>query len=83
MQLEFHQVDAFSDQPFSGNPAMVYRLDAWLDDELMQKIAAEHNLAETAFLVREAAVWHIRWFTPDHRSPVMRPCDPGQRLCSV
>lgn len=43
MQLEFHQVDAFSDRPFSGNPAMVYRLDAWLADELMQKIAAEHN----------------------------------------
>ncbi len=37
MQLEFHQVDAFSDRPFSGNPAMVYRLDTWLDDELMQK----------------------------------------------
>ena len=37
MQLEFHQVDAFSDRPFSGNPAMVYRLDAWLADELMQR----------------------------------------------
>ena len=70
MQLEFHQVDAFSDRPFSGNPAMVYRLDTWLDDELMQKIAAEHNLAETAFLVREAAVWHIRWFTPTTEVPL-------------
>ena len=59
MQLEFHQVDAFSDRPFSGNPAMVYRLDTWLDDELMQKIAAEHNLAETAFLVRELSLIHI------------------------
>ncbi|UZE28097.1 PhzF family phenazine biosynthesis protein [Pseudomonas asplenii] len=64
MQLEFHQVDAFSERPFSGNPAMVYRLGAWLADEQMQQIAAEHNLAETAFLVREGAGWHIRWFTP-------------------
>jgi PhzF family phenazine biosynthesis protein len=70
MQLEFHQVDAFSDRPFSGNPAMVYRLDTWLDDELMQKIAAEHNLAETAFLVREGPVWHIRWFTPTTEVPL-------------
>ncbi|MCU0118693.1 PhzF family phenazine biosynthesis protein [Pseudomonas sp. B2M1-30] len=70
MQLEFHQVDAFSDRPFSGNPAMVYRLDAWLADELMQKIAAEHNLAETAFLVREGQAWHIRWFTPTTEVPL-------------
>ncbi|APC17773.1 isomerase [Pseudomonas frederiksbergensis] len=70
MQLAFHQVDAFSDQPFSGNPAMVYRLDAWLADELMQKIAAEHNLAETAFVVREAQGWHIRWFTPTTEVPL-------------
>lgn len=70
MQLEFHQVDAFSDRPFSGNPAMVYRLDTWLADELMQSIAAEHNLAETAFLVREAQGWHIRWFTPTTEVPL-------------
>ncbi|MDY7561626.1 PhzF family phenazine biosynthesis protein [Pseudomonas sp. 10B1] len=70
MQLEFHQVDAFSEHPFSGNPAMVYRLDSWLSDELMQKIAAEHNLAETAFLVREGQGWHIRWFTPSTEVPL-------------
>lgn len=70
MQLEFHQVDAFSDRPFAGNPAMVYRLDAWLSDELMQRIAAEHNLAETAFVVREAQGWHIRWFTPTIEVPL-------------
>ncbi|KPA93229.1 MULTISPECIES: PhzF family phenazine biosynthesis protein [Pseudomonas] len=70
MQLEFHQVDAFSERPFSGNPAMVYRLDTWLADELMQKIAAEHNLAETAFLVREGAAWRIRWFTPTTEVPL-------------
>lgn len=70
MQLEFHQVDAFSDRPFGGNPAVVYRLDSWLADELMQKIAAEHNLAETAFVVREGAAWHIRWFTPAVEVPL-------------
>jgi PhzF family phenazine biosynthesis protein len=70
MQLQFHQVDAFSDRPFSGNPAMVYRLDTWLADELMQKIAAEHNLAETAFVVREGSNWHIRWFTPTTEVPL-------------
>ena len=70
MALAFHQVDAFSDRPFSGNPAMVYRLDAWLSDELMQRIAAEHNLAETAFVVREGQAWHIRWFTPTTEVPL-------------
>lgn len=70
MQLEFHQVDAFASRPFTGNPAMVYRLDAWLDDALMQQIAAEHNLAETAFVVKEGAVWHIRWFTPTAEVPL-------------
>lgn len=70
MRLEFHQVDAFTSQPFSGNPAMVYRLDAWLADGLMQQIAAEHNLAETAFLVKEGVHWHIRWFTPKAEVPL-------------
>lgn len=70
MQLEFHQVDAFSDRPFAGNPAMVYRLDAWLADELMQRIAAEHNLPETAFVVRQAQGWQIRWFTPTTEVPL-------------
>lgn len=70
MQLEFHQVDAFAARPFSGNPAMVYRLDSWLDATLMQQIAAEHNLAETAFVVKEGAAWHIRWFTPTAEVPL-------------
>nr|WP_024309308.1 PhzF family phenazine biosynthesis protein [Pseudomonas sp. P818] len=70
MPLEFHQVDAFTDQPFAGNPAMVYRLDAWLDESLMQRIAAEHNLAETAFVVKEGEAWHIRWFTPTSEVPL-------------
>ncbi|WP_333984858.1 PhzF family phenazine biosynthesis protein [Ectopseudomonas khazarica] len=70
MPLAFHQVDAFTDQPFAGNPAMVYRLDAWLDDGLMQRIAAEHNLAETAFMVQLGSAWHIRWFTPASEVPL-------------
>ncbi len=70
MELEFHQIDAFTRQPFSGNPAMVYRLERWLDEDLMQRIAAEHNLAETAFMVREGAAWHIRWFTPSAEVPL-------------
>ncbi|XQE68401.1 PhzF family phenazine biosynthesis protein [Pseudomonas sp. P3C3] len=70
MQLEFHQIDAFTDRPFRGNPAVVYRLDAWLEDELMQRIAAEHNQAETAFTVREGEGWRIRWFTPSCEVPL-------------
>lgn len=70
MHLEFHQIDAFADRPFAGNPAMVYRLHSWLSDALMQQIAAEHNLAETAFLVKEGAIWHIRWFTPAAEVPL-------------
>jgi PhzF family phenazine biosynthesis protein len=70
MPLEFHQIDAFTTHPFTGNPAMVYRLDSWLDDALMQQIAAEHNLAETAFVVKEGGAWHIRWFTPTAEVPL-------------
>ena len=70
MHLEFHQVDAFSQRPFAGNPAMVYRLDSWLSDELMLQIAAEHNLAETAFVVADGAQWQIRWFTPTTEVPL-------------
>lgn len=70
MPLDFHQIDAFTDQPFAGNPAMVYRLDSWLDEARMQRIAAEHNLAETAFVVKEGDVWHIRWFTPGSEVPL-------------
>lgn len=70
MSLRFHQIDAFSDKPFAGNPAVVYRLDQWLDEALMQQIAAEHNLAETAFVVKEGASWRIRWFTPSTEVPL-------------
>ncbi len=66
MKLAFAQVDAFADRPFTGNPAAVMPLDAWLDDATLQAIAAENNLAETAFLVQTAgdADFDLRWFTP-------------------
>lgn len=57
-------VDAFTDKPFSGNPAAVCILEHAIPDALMQSIAAENNLAETAFVLREGDAWRIRWFTP-------------------
>ena len=57
-------VDAFTKRVFHGNPAAVCVMEAWLSDELMQQIAIENNLSETAFMVREGERYHIRWFTP-------------------
>jgi PhzF family phenazine biosynthesis protein len=65
--IPFFQVDAFADSPLTGNPAAVMPLERWLDDGLMQAIAAENNLAETAFTVpsdRVDADFDLRWFTP-------------------
>ena len=64
MNLEIYQVDAFTSKPFGGNQAAVVPLTEWLPDELMLKIAAENNLSETAFFVKEGEAYHIRWFTP-------------------
>jgi PhzF family phenazine biosynthesis protein len=64
MIVPLYQVDAFSDRLFGGNPAGVCPLDKWLPDEVMQNIAMENNLSETAFFVREDSGFHIRWFTP-------------------
>ena len=65
MKLRMFQVDAFTAERFRGNPAAVIPLQTWLPDELMQAIAAENNLSETAFFVREAdGAFHIRWFSP-------------------
>jgi len=67
MKIDFTQIDAFADRPFTGNPAAVMPLDAWLDDAVLQAIAAENNLSETAFLVADAsgeADYELRWFTP-------------------
>ncbi|MBX2817988.1 MAG: PhzF family phenazine biosynthesis protein [Saprospiraceae bacterium] len=63
-RIKIHQVDAFTDTLFSGNPAAVCVIDEWLDAALMQDIAAENNLAETAFLVPGQSHYEIRWFTP-------------------
>lgn len=65
MRLPIYQIDAFTDRPFAGNPAAVMPLESWLPDEVMQSIARENNLAETAFLLKEADGWRIRWFTPE------------------
>lgn len=65
MRIPLYQVDAFAERVFEGNPAAVCPLEAWLDDALLQSIAAENNLAETAFFVRTApARAELRWFTP-------------------
>lgn len=67
MKLPFVQVDAFAERPFTGNPAAVMPLEAWLADETLQAIAAENNLAETAFIIPDAssaADYELRWFTP-------------------
>ena len=65
MKLKIFQVDAFSSKPFAGNPAAVCILDKWLDGDLMQKIANENNLSETAFAVPVDDRYEIRWFTPE------------------
>jgi predicted PhzF superfamily epimerase YddE/YHI9 len=66
MQVPLYQIDAFTDRAFAGNPAAVMPLTDWLPDALMQKIAAENNLAETAFFIPKGDQFHIRWFTPTH-----------------
>lgn len=57
-------VDAFTSKPFSGNPAAVCVMDSWPSEEAMMKLAMENNLSETAFIVKEEAGYHLRWFTP-------------------
>jgi PhzF family phenazine biosynthesis protein len=69
MRIPLFHIDAFTNQPFQGNPAAVCLLDAWLDDESLQKVAAENNLSATAFFVRGGhlpgvGACDLRWFTP-------------------
>ena len=64
MKLPIYQVDAFTNRMFGGNPAAVVLLDAWLPDAALAAIAAENNLAETAFVVARGDVMPLRWFTP-------------------
>lgn len=71
MKLDAYQVAAFTTERFGGNPAAVVPLETWIDDGLMQKIAAETNLSETAFFVPDGDnTWHIRWFTPTVEVPL-------------
>lgn len=64
MKLTIYQVDAFADKVFEGNPAAICPLQQWLPDHLMQAIAVENNLSETAFFIPHENGFHIRWFTP-------------------
>jgi PhzF family phenazine biosynthesis protein len=71
--IPFFQVDAFAERPLTGNPAAVMPLDRWLPDDVMQAIAAENNLAETAFTVpseSDDADYELRWFTPEVEVPL-------------
>jgi predicted PhzF superfamily epimerase YddE/YHI9 len=64
MRLPLYQIDAFASKPFTGNPAAVCPLERWLDDRVMQAVAAENNLSETAFFVGSGDRFELRWFTP-------------------
>ena len=72
MMLDLFQIDAFADAPFTGNPAAVVPLDGWLDDTILQNIAMENNLSETAFIVstNDPSAWKLRWFTPTTEVPL-------------
>jgi len=65
VKIRMFQVDAFADRVFAGNPAAVCPLEAWPEDGLLQAIAAENNLSETAFLVPDGEDFELRWFTPE------------------
>jgi len=64
MELPLYQIDAFIGDGYAGNPAAVVPLESWPDDAVLQYIAEENNLSETAFVAREGRYWRLRWFTP-------------------
>lgn len=66
MKLKIFQIDAFAEKLFGGNPAAVVPLKEWLPDNILQQIAAENNLAETAFFAEEGNGYRLRWFTPEN-----------------
>lgn len=66
MKLTIYQVDAFAETVFKGNPAAIIPLEDWIEESLMQQIAMENNLSETAFIVKNDGGYHIRWFTPEY-----------------
>lgn len=65
MRIPIYQIDAFTNEKFKGNPAAVCPLEEWIEDDLMQKIAEENNLSETAFFVKRGNIYELRWFTPE------------------
>lgn len=65
MKIPMYQVDAFTETAFKGNPAAICILENWMDDKLMQNIAMENNLSETAFCIVKEDVCELRWFTPE------------------
>jgi PhzF family phenazine biosynthesis protein len=91
MRNRIFVIDAFASRRFTGNPAAVMPMQAFLPDATLQAIAAENNLAETAFIVRDAEEYRIRWFTPSNEVPlcghatlasaaaVMERLEPGRR----
>ncbi len=91
MRTPIFQIDAFTTRRFAGNPAAVMPMNGFLPDATLQAVAAENNLAETAFLVREGADYRLRWFTPTTEVPlcghatlasaavVMERLEPGRR----
>jgi PhzF family phenazine biosynthesis protein len=91
MHTPIFQIDAFTPRLFAGNPAAVMPMERFLADAALQNIAAENNLAETAFLVREGDDYRLRWFTPTTEVPlcghatlasaavVMERLEPGRR----
>lgn len=70
MKLIIYQIDAFTSELFRGNPAAVIPLNEWLGNNILQNIAAENNLSETAFFVKENGNYHIRWMTPEVEVPL-------------
>jgi PhzF family phenazine biosynthesis protein len=70
MRRPIFHIDAFTSRPFAGNPAAVMLMDRFLEDALLQEIAAENNLSETAFLVPEGGDYRLRWFTPTTEVPL-------------
>lgn len=68
MALPMFHIDAFTNQPFHGNPAAVCPLAKWLDDETLQAVALENNLSETAYFVAENENYRLRWFTPKYEA---------------
>ena len=64
MNLKIYQIDAFAQNVFEGNPAAVIKLENWIDDNILMKIANENNLSETAYIVENENKFELRWFTP-------------------